>query len=460
MTTELKIPDVGESIQEVQIGQWLKQEGDHVALDENIVELETDKASLDLPSPADGTLSKIVKHDGDLVSVGETIAYIERKKIPKGHDDDTAAAPSRERVTREKVTTQVSKSNDDKRPSQSEREADTSSADDQSPARKSNSSERRSIPVTPSGRRALHKYGLSAADIEPSGNRIRREDVEQYAEQHDVASQDDSGNELNVSTSRQDAATEDGKKVGRQDIPNESRDEELSELEELVPMSLIRRRIAERLVQAQQEAALLTTFNEIDMSSVMELRKRYQDRFQQKYNVKLGYMSFFVKATIDALKQLPEINAEIRGNSILYRNYYHIGIAIGSGKGLVVPVLRNAERLSFAEIEKAINDLADRARKNKIGPDELQGGTFTISNGGVYGSLLSTPIVNPPQSGVLGMHTIEDRPVACNKQVVIRPMMYVALTYDHRIVDGQEAVTFLKRIKEAIEEPARMLVEV
>jgi 2-oxoglutarate dehydrogenase E2 component (dihydrolipoamide succinyltransferase) len=225
-------------------------------------------------------------------------------------------------------------------------------------------------------------------------------------------------------------------------------------------MSRLRRTVAERLVQAQHAAALLTTFNEIDMSGIVTLRKEHGELFQQKYNVKLGFMSFFVKASIDALKQFPAVNAEVRDTNIVYHNYFDVGVAIGSGKGLVVPVLRNAERLSFAEIETAIGDFGRRARENKLKVDELQGGTFTISNGGVYGSLLSTPIVNPPQSGVLGMHAIQERPVAREGQVVIRPMMYVALTYDHRVVDGREAVSFLKRIKEVIENPARMLMEV
>jgi 2-oxoglutarate dehydrogenase E2 component (dihydrolipoamide succinyltransferase) len=230
--------------------------------------------------------------------------------------------------------------------------------------------------------------------------------------------------------------------------------------EEVVPMSRLRRTVAERLVEAQRNAALLTTFNEIDMAPVMALRKEYGEAFQQKYKVKLGFMSFFVKACIDGLRQCPVLNAEIRGSNIVYHNYYDIGVAVGGGKGLVVPVLRNAERLSFAEIEVAIGDFSRRARENKLKVDELQGGTFTISNGGVFGSLLSTPIVNPPQSGVLGMHAIQDRPVCREGAVVIRPMMYVALTYDHRLVDGREAVSFLKRIKEVIETPARMLMEV
>jgi len=222
----------------------------------------------------------------------------------------------------------------------------------------------------------------------------------------------------------------------------------------------LRRTVAERLVEAQNTAALLTTFNEIDMGSVLALRKEHGEAFQQKYNVKLGFMSFFVKASIDALKQVPAVNAEVRETNVVYHNFYDIGVAVGSGKGLVVPVLRNAERLSFAEIEMAIGDFARRAKENKLKVEELQGGTFTISNGGVYGSLLSTPIVNPPQSGILGLHAIQERPVARESNVVIRPMMYVALTYDHRIVDGREGVTFLKRIKEVIENPARMLMEV
>ena len=226
-------------------------------------------------------------------------------------------------------------------------------------------------------------------------------------------------------------------------------------------MSLIRRRIAERLVEAQQTAALLTTFNEIDMSAVIALRKEHREAFQEQYGVKLGFMSFFVKAAIDALKQVPQVNAEIRGTDIVYRNYFDIGIAVSSGKGLVVPVLRNAERMSFAEIEQAIADFGARAQdKTACGPRSCEGGTFTISNGGVYGSLLSTPIVNPPQSGVLGLHAIQDRPVARDGQVVIRPMMYVALTYDHRVVDGREAVGFLRHVKEIVEEPARMLLEI
>ena len=230
--------------------------------------------------------------------------------------------------------------------------------------------------------------------------------------------------------------------------------------EEVVAMTPLRKRVAERLVEAQQNAAMLTTFNEIDMSAAMELRKRYQEVFVAKYGIKLGFMSFFVKAAVEALKEVPQVNAEVRGTNIVYRNYQDIGVAVGGGKGLVVPIIRNAERLSFAEVEKKIAEYADKAKNSKLTLEELQGGTFTISNGGIYGSLLSTPILNPPQSGILGLHKIEDRPIALNGQVVIRPMMYVALTYDHRIIDGREAVTFLVRLKERIEDPARLLLEV
>jgi len=230
--------------------------------------------------------------------------------------------------------------------------------------------------------------------------------------------------------------------------------------EEIVPMTWLRRRIAERLVEAQNTGALLTTFNEVDMSAVIEIRQQYRDAFQERYNAKLGFMSFFVKAVIESLKSCPELNAELRDNNIIYRHFYDISIAVGGGKGLVVPVVRNAELLSFAEIEQTISDFATRAKSGQLKPDELMGGTFTITNGGVFGSMLSTPIVNPPQSGILGLHAIQDRPVARNGQVVIRPMMYVALTYDHRIVDGREAVSFLKRIKDFIEAPSRLLLQV
>ena len=292
----------------------------------------------------------------------------------------------------------------------------------------------------PAAQRALDERGVSPEAVKPTGpgGRLLKEDVLRHDESKPAA--DVSAKAPKVASAIDTSA-----------YPRE---------EELVPMTPLRRKMAARLLEAQHNAALLTTVNEIDMSEVMSLRKEFGEVFQNKNGVKLGLMSFFIKATIEALKQSPDLNAEVRGTDIVYRNYYDIGVAVGGGRGLVVPVLRNAERLSFAEIESAIGDFARRARENRLLPQELLGGTFTISNGGVYGSLLSTPIVNPPQSGVLGMHAIQDRPVAREGSVVIRPLMYVALTYDHRIVDGREAVTCLKRIKEIIEKPARMLLEV
>ena len=292
----------------------------------------------------------------------------------------------------------------------------------------------------PAARRLLEEHGLGPGQVRGTGpgGRVLKEDVQRYL------------------ADRERRAAEDERAAGEAGGP----DGDYERQEEVVPMSPLRRRIAERLVGAQRDAALLTTFNEIDMTAVMDLRAEYKELFEKRYGVRLGFMSFFVKAAVDALKQIPQLNAEIRDGGIVYKNYYDIGVAVSAKKGLVVPVLRNAERLSFAQLEDAISDFGRRARDSKLTPDELQGGTFTISNGGVFGSLMSTPIVNPPQSGVLGMHAIQERPVALEGNVVIRPMMYVALTYDHRIVDGREAVTFLKRIKEAVESPARMLLEV
>jgi 2-oxoglutarate dehydrogenase E2 component (dihydrolipoamide succinyltransferase) len=301
----------------------------------------------------------------------------------------------------------------------------------------------------PSVRRLLREHHLRAEDVPPSGDRGRllREDVLRYAHEH---------KQQPAAIEKQPPSIPGAGPPALATAPAAGEEP----TERAVPMSLLRRRIAERLVAAQQNAALLTTFNEIDMSEVAELRSRLRDAFQEKYGVKLGILSFFVKATVEALREFPAVNAEIRGTDVVYRDAFHIGIAIGAKRGLVVPVLRDADRLSFAEIEQGIDDFARRAETNKLDPGDLTGGTFTISNGGIYGSLLSTPIVNPPQSGVLGLHAIQQRPVAVDGQVVIRPMMYVALTYDHRLIDGREAVTFLRRIKETVESPARLLIGV
>jgi 2-oxoglutarate dehydrogenase E2 component (dihydrolipoamide succinyltransferase) len=425
MSVELKVPEVGESVTEVYIGEWRKSEGDRVELDEEIVELESEKATFDAPAPAGGVLAKILKKSGDTAEVGEVIAYIDES----GEEAEPQAEAGEDETKSKKKETKKDK---EKKPEKEKAPTSKTSRNDDDGRKE----DRLEPAVTPSARRLLRQHGLETDDIPAAerGGRLTVEDVQNYLDREEP----------------EDAEAE----------PESERESEPGRETESVPMTAIRRRIARRLVEAQQNAALLTTFNEIDMTAVNELRRNHRDAFQEKYDVKLGFMSFFVKAIVDALNQFPQLNARIDGTNIIYHNYCDVGVAIGSDKGLVVPVLRNAERMSFAEIETTIGDLGRRARDGKLSVEELQGGTFTISNGGVYGSLLSTPIVNPPQSGVLGMHAIQDRPVVRDGQIVIRPMMYVALSYDHRIVDGREAVTFLKRIRDAIEEPARMLLEV
>ncbi len=411
MSIELKVPEIGESITEVEIGGWLKKTGDAVKKDEPIVTLESEKATVELPSPGAGTIGKVLKQKGDIAKVGEIIAYLEEGKTESAEKKPEAKAPE-------------------------------TKAPESKPAEKPKAETK---PESPEVKAGQDLASPRPSQIKPSQEKTRSERLREEESAEPAPAE-------RRAPARQDSVQPSAAPAPK---PSSASDRQ----EEVVPMSKLRRVVAERLVEAQHNAALLTTFNEIDMSSVMAMRKEYGEAFQKKYNVKLGFMSFFVKAAIDGLKQFPGINAEIRGTDVIYHNYFDIGVAIGSGKGLVVPVLRNAERLSFAEIEMTIGDLGRRAQENKLKPDELQGGTFTITNGGVSGSLLSTPIVNPPQSGVLGMHGIQDRPVAREGQVVIRPMMYVALTYDHRIVDGREAVTFLKRVKDTIENPARMLIE-
>ncbi|REK10272.1 MAG: 2-oxoglutarate dehydrogenase complex dihydrolipoyllysine-residue succinyltransferase [Planctomycetota bacterium] len=451
MTVELKVPAVGESITEVQIGKWLVDEGDHVEKDDNLVEVESDKATLEIPAPASGTVAKILKQSGDTVAVGDVIGHIE--------PGEGGAAPARKQQAKEQAATE------DDQPQEEPEEEPAGESEDEEAAAAAHAQAAESIRqpqakpprrgrtpapriIQPRGRKSEPRREKDDHEKSPAADRIGLHLSEELEED------DGSGNEegLLISTDVPRPVASNGQRPRQR--PREGREEEI------VPMSPIRRRIAQRLVEAQQTAALLTTFNEIDMSAVIELRNEHKKLFQERYGIKLGFMSFFVKAVIDALKHVPQVNAEVRESDIAYFNYFDIGIAVGGGKGLVVPVLRDADRMSFAEIELTIADLAERARNNQLELAELQGGTFTISNGGIYGSMLSTPIVNPPQSGILGLHAIQDRPVAREGQVVIRPMMYVALTYDHRIVDGQGAVTFLKRIKEVVEEPMRMLVEI
>ena len=443
MSIELKIPEVGESVREVQIGRWLKREGDTVAQDENVVELETDKASMELPAPAAGVLGQILKKEGETVAVGDVIGYLEKQS--DGAPSKTPSPQQAAEKTAENVPPMPSTPRSHLKTGDPEESVVTGgSASGPVQAARRTQKTHDDISITPAARRALREHGLTAADVEATGPSLRRKDVLRHVDEQKTKQPTQKPVESAGATEKSEQPAEQAN----------------GELEEVVPMSLIRRRIAERLVSAQQQAALLTTFNEIDMSAVKQLRTEYREAFQTKYGVKLGFMSFFVKAVIDALKGQPALNAEIRDNKIAYRYYYDIGIAVSSTKGLVVPVLRAADRLSFAEIEQAIDDFGARASNNKLDPSDLEGGTFTITNGGIFGSLLSTPIVNPPQSGVLGMHAIQDRPVAREGQVVIRPMMYVALTYDHRLIDGREAVLFLRRIKEALEDPSRMLLEI
>ncbi|GAB5512805.1 2-oxoglutarate dehydrogenase complex dihydrolipoyllysine-residue succinyltransferase [Rhodopirellula baltica] len=429
----VEVPTVGESISEVQIGNWLKQEGDWVKSGEDLVEIETEKASVQIPAPASGYLQSITKQSDEFAEVGQQIASIQVAEQPAGGDGGSSnggSAPAAGNTASAPAPT-------------------ASAPAPSSPAKSGGGF------VMPAAQRLLDEHKLDASQVPATGpgGRLLKEDVLAY---------------IRNGSSRPAPAAPPAAPAAPAAPTQQMSSPETASLmtsggyrsEEVKPMSMLRRTIASRLVQAQQTAALLTTFNEINMAPVMAIRSKYKDAFAKKHGVKLGFMSFFAKATVEALRRYPAVNAEIRGDSMVYRNYQDIGIAIGGGKGLVVPVLRNVERMSFAEVEGSIAEYARLAGENRLQPSDLMGGTFTISNGGIYGSLLSTPIVNPPQSGILGLHSIQERPVAEDGQVVIRPMMYVALTYDHRIVDGREAVGFLVAIKETIEDPARLFLEV
>ena len=443
----VEVPTVGESITEVQIGRWLKQEGEWVQEGEDLVEIETEKASVQIPAPASGILQSISKPEEQFAEVGEVIGAIQPGAKPAG-------AGSSEPVARESAATS---SSGDSRQSGN---ASPNSGGEAATAVKSAAGF-----VMPAAQRLLQEHGLSAADVPATGpgGRLLKEDVQAYIRNRPATSAmaPPGGGAAPRPSSSSPAAPAAGIAAPfRHSAPTSLVTDSTFRSEEVKPMSMLRRTIAARLVEAQQTAALLTTFNEVDMQPVMKIRQTYKDVFQEKHGIKLGFMSFFAKAAVEALRRFPAVNAEIRDDSMVYRNYHDIGIAIGGGKGLVVPILRNVERMSFADVEHAIGEYARQASENRLQPGDLMGGTFTISNGGIYGSLLSTPIVNPPQSGILGLHSIQERPVAVAGQVVVRPMMYLALTYDHRIVDGREAVGFLKTIKDVIEDPARLFLEV
>ncbi|MEX2455649.1 MAG: 2-oxoglutarate dehydrogenase complex dihydrolipoyllysine-residue succinyltransferase [Rhodospirillaceae bacterium] len=413
MATEILVPTLGESVTEATVAKWFKAEGDSVALDEPIVELETDKVTLEVNASAAGTLSRIAAQEGENVEVGALLALI-------GEGGSVKAKPDAE--------AKAEKSKAEAAPA-AEKAAEPASGG-------------KGEQLSPAVRKLVEENSLDPSKIAGTGKdgRLTKGDVLSHLEE---------------APEEKPAATAPAAKPS---APTAPRDDDPRE--ERVRMTRLRQRIAERLKEAQNTAAMLTTFNEIDMTNVMAVRKKFQDDFEKRHGCRLGFMSFFVKACIVALRELPAVNAEIDGDELIYKNYYDIGVAVGTQQGLVVPVLRDADKLSFAGVEKGITDLGTRAREGKLGIDELTGGTFTITNGGVYGSLMSTPILNPPQSGILGMHKIDRRPVAVGNEVEIRPMMYVALSYDHRVIDGREAVTFLVRVKECIEDPERILLSV
>ena len=411
---EIRVPTLGESVTEATIGKWFKKPGDAVAVDEPLVELETDKVTIEVPAPAAGVLSDIAAKDGDTVAVGAVLGQIKEgaagaaaaKPAPKPAEAAPKAAPA---------------------PAAAPPPPKPAAAD---------------APLAPSVRRIATETGTDPSTVPGSGKdgRVTKGDmlaaIERAAAQPTPVAAPAAAVHVRAPSPADDAARE-----------------------ERVKMTRLRTTIARRLKDAQNTAAMLTTFNEVDMSHVMALRTQYRDLFEKKHGVKLGFMGFFVRACVQALKEIPAVNAEIDGNDIIYKNYYHLGIAVGTERGLVVPVVRDCDTKSLAEIEKSITDFGRRARDGSLKIDEMQGGTFTITNGGIYGSLMSTPILNAPQSGILGMHKIQERPVVVAGKVEIRPMMYLALSYDHRIVDGREAVTFLVRVKECLEEPARLVLD-
>ena len=424
MTIEIKIPSVGESVQEAVLAEWFKQDGDSVQKDEPLFVIETDKVTLEVTAETDGIL-KIRVSEGETVAIGTVVGTIEPAAVSDVKKETPPAEPEKPEapIDHEEpgpVPTPMSVSPKPTMPAE---------VDDTS------------IPLAPSVRRLVAEKNLDVSKIKGTGpgGRISKGDILLYLEKAPAGLPDKLAPPAAV------------------EMPSTISD---ATLEVRKPMSPIRKRIAARLLESKQNTAMLTTFNEIDMSRTMAVRTQYKESFQKKFGVSLGFMSFFIKACVEALKEIPEINAFIDGDDFIYHQYQHIGVAIGSDRGLVVPVIRHVEKMNFAEIEQAIVDYVAKIKENRLELADLEGGTFTVSNGGVYGSLLSTPILNIPQSGILGMHKIEKRPVVVNDEIVIRPMMYVALSYDHRIVDGREAVTCLKRIKEFVENPERIVLEV
>jgi len=416
--TEIRVPTLGESVTEATIGRWFKKAGDAVAVDEPLVELETDKVTIEVPAPSAGTLGDIVAKDGETVAVGALLGQINEGAA--GAAAKPAAAPA-------KPTASAAP------PPPPAAAAPAAAAPKAPPA---------DAPLAPSVRKLSAETGIDASTVPGSGKdgRVTKGDmlaaIEKAASAPTPIHQPAAAVQVRAPSPADDAARE-----------------------ERVKMTRLRQTIARRLKDVQNTAAMLTTFNEVDMTHIMAMRAQYKDVFEKKHNSKLGFMGFFTKACVQALKDIPAANAEIDGTDLIYKNYYHIGVAVGTDKGLVVPVVRDCDQKSIAEIEKAIADYGRRARDGQLKIDEMQGGTFTITNGGIYGSLMSTPILNAPQSGILGMHKIQERPMAIGGKVEIRPMMYLALSYDHRVIDGKEAVTFLVRVKESLEDPARLVLD-
>lgn len=432
MGIQLIVPSFGESVSEALISEWLVNVGDTVKQDQPLCAFESDKVNSELPSPVTGVLVSILRKTGETVNVGEVIGEIEEKNAT-----ETAEEKTQELKGAAVESNIVSKINNN----------------DQSSSTKIETTTTNQAPLSPSVKRMVEEENINHNLITATGpkGRLTKGDVIDYIEKR---GENNESKNIITASKKEETKSNTTLNASLNSINTNAR------AENRIKMSPLRKKVAERLVSIQQTAAILTTFNEVDMSAIMALRAKYQDKFVEKYGIKLGFMSFFVKATIDALKAYPGVNSEIQGDEIVYKYYYDVGVAVGGGKGLVVPVIKNAERQSLAELEKSIATYGKKAKENKLSMDELTGGTFTISNGGVYGSLMSTPIINPPQTAILGMHKIMDRPMALDGQVVIRPMMYLALSYDHRVIDGREAVGFLVRVKECIEHPERMLLEV
>jgi len=445
MSIEIRVPSLGESVTEATVGQWFKKPGDAVKVDEPLVELETDKVTVEVPAPSAGVLSEVFANQGDNVEVGSVLATLK---------EGAAAAPTSAPAKSAKpAARKEAPPADEEAPPARTASPQPLSEASPPPRPLSEASTPRSngngMPPSPAARKALAEAGLSETEVEGSGRRgqILKHDVPAAQAKKPAAS---TATATHVAVSAPEPAQ-------ALRVPSAPVDEQR---EQRVRMTRLRQTIARRLKDAQNTAAMLTTFNDVDMSAVMGMRNQYKELFEKRHGIKLGFMGFFVKACIQALKEIPSINAEIDGQDLVYKNYYHIGVAVGTDRGLVVPVVREADRLSIAEIEAQISEYGRKARSGQLGIEEMQGGTFTITNGGVFGSLMSTPILNAPQSGILGMHRIEQRPVVLpDGSIAARPMMYLALSYDHRIVDGKEAVTFLVRVKECLEDPQRFILD-